>query len=136
MITTSKHSADDFTLRIKWADPKSRRYNDGLAVVPGYYLTAGFANEGEATWIYEGRLLTPDALMAIARTVDNALVEGVARNYLGREDGPLGEAIRPFANATASLLKTRREAAVKEMERIEAEMASIADALDAIERSA
>lgn len=123
---------EEFSLRIGWKDPQSRRY--GAAVpVPGFYLTAGVANEGEAHWLYEDALLTPHSLLAIAREVDAQLTTGATHAGIisGREDGPLGEKLRPVADAGRERLLQRRAAALAQIERATSELEAIDASLSA-----
>jgi hypothetical protein len=62
--------ADEFSLSIRYRSPERGSYP--RAAIPGFYLQAGFANEGEADWVAEDRLLKPQELRNIATYVDQA----------------------------------------------------------------
>lgn len=52
------HRADEFTLSLKWRPQFERSFKG----IPGLYLTAGYSNEGEATWIADGVRLGAQAI--------------------------------------------------------------------------
>jgi hypothetical protein len=117
----------DFSLAIRFKKPDAGSYP--RVDLPGFYLHAGFANEGEADWVYSDRLLSPEALLGIARSVDNALVQGAARNYLGREDGPLTAKLRPIADAGRKQLEAQKQASEDIIKRHTETLAKIEEAL-------
>lgn len=53
----------EFSLGIRHRYPDRGSYP--RVDVPGFYMYAGFANEGEADWIIEDRLLPPETLQRI-----------------------------------------------------------------------
>lgn len=68
------HRPEEFSLHVSW---RAHAPRDQIQV-PGFYLTAGFANEGEAHYVVDHRLLSPaefDVLVnAAGAAVDNAVL--------------------------------------------------------------
>lgn len=64
------HFASEFSLSIRYRTPEKGSYP--RPSTPGFYLLAGFANEGQAEWVAENQLLKPQELRNIAVHVDQA----------------------------------------------------------------
>jgi hypothetical protein len=121
---------EEFSLSIRYRTPGNGSYP--RVDVPGFYLTAGTANEGEADWSYDQRLVDPEGLMSIARSIDIAMARGVELNELvsGRNDGPLARQLRPLSNAgeeqllrTRAALETEIVRKTEQLERVRAALA-------------
>lgn len=119
----------EFSLSIRYRHPNAGSYP--RVTLPGFYLQAGFANEGEASWVYEQRLLSPQALLAIAREIDLQLVNtvqhpGVVSN---RESGPLAAVLDPIAETGRKELEAAKAAAKRAIEENVARLEQIEGAL-------
>lgn len=62
---------DEFSLTIRWRSPNSGSYPRPTA--PGFYLTAGWANEGEAEYPVKDARLTFEQLHLIAANITEVL---------------------------------------------------------------
>lgn len=98
--------ASDFSLSIRFR-PAHR--NDTTA--PGFYLMAGFANEGEAEWVAEDRLLTPQQFQNIGTLIDSSAgldLDGRLMNAMREANADAEDRRR---QRIAALTRQRREAA-------------------------
>lgn len=65
-----EHRHDEFSIHVTWKQPERGSYP--RVSVPGYYLTAGWSNEGAADYPIDNFRLTDNDLLCIASAVDTA----------------------------------------------------------------
>lgn len=65
------HYPPEFSLTIRYKQPDKGSYP--RVDVPGFYLNAGWANEGEAEWFADDHRLSESELLSFADLVDKAV---------------------------------------------------------------
>lgn len=92
-----RHGADEFSLRITWRPHQFSRDRNERTVVPGFYISAGFANEGEAYEVIDNVLLRPQALTNVFLALSHE--EGI--------DAKLMNLAKPLTTAVEAAQQTR-----------------------------
>lgn len=103
--------ADEFSLHIIW---RPRGGHDDKAL-PGFYLTAGVANEGEADYPLDNAMLSPDEFRAIIECVGSPVLSARAL---------------PLADEGRKRLEARHEFLLKQRNTIDSQLAAAKAALE------
>lgn len=100
------HRPDEFSLRINY---RSMGTGYGKADIPGFYLHAGFANEGVATALIEDLLLDPATFRNILTEINcNPLVHDALGGGTSEQGGwVLSEAGKAIAEEGVSTIRAR-----------------------------
>lgn len=106
------HRHDEFGMYVSWR-PKGT-YKD---MPPGFYLTAGWSNEGEADYPLDNVRLTVNQFRAFMNLMDE----------VGGGDGAFDRAAEHMLNAADAVVKARRAALLSQIAKAEAAL----DAMDA-----
>lgn len=107
-----QHRHDEFALSIRWRKPNAGSYP--RPSVPGFYLQAGWANEGEADWLQDMRRLSSPELGDILTAVGNAVNDP------------------RFAVAAATMINGRSRAEREELARLTAARDRLDDQIQAL----